>query len=139
MDFPFKMVYFCISKINNPYNSQLAMKEITIDDVKSFLNSMNVKIDIYGMVFAERQRCQETMRMLGINEIVAKSIIKTLDATDFSKYFDDTTQWGCDLWAFGKDINGEEIYIKIGLGLPNRQTVCVSFHRADFPIQYPFK
>ncbi|MBQ0061950.1 MAG: hypothetical protein KBT15_09285 [Bacteroidales bacterium] len=139
MDFPLKMVYFCIFKINNPYNSQLAMKEITIDDVKSFLNSMNVKIDIYGMVFAERQRCQETMRMLGINEIVAKSIIKTLDATDFSKYFDDTTQWGCDLWAFGKDINGEEIYIKIGLGLPNRQTVCVSFHRADFPIQYPFK
>ena len=26
------------------------------------------------MVFAERQRCQETMRMLGINEIVAKRI-----------------------------------------------------------------
>lgn len=37
------------------------MKEITIDDVKSFLNSINVKIDVYGMVFAERQRCQETM------------------------------------------------------------------------------
>ena len=52
------------------------MKEITIEDVKNFLNSMNVKIDIYGMVFAERQRCQETMRMLGINEIVAKEIFK---------------------------------------------------------------
>ena len=119
--------------------SQLAMKEITIDDVKNFLSSMNVKIDVFGMVFADRQRCQETMRMLGINEIVAKSIIKALDATDFSKYFDDASQWGCDLWAFGKDINGEEIYIKIGLGLPNRQTVCVSFHKPDHPIQYPFK
>lgn len=115
------------------------MKDITIDDVKKFLNSLNVKIDIYGMVFAERQRCQETMRMLGINEKVAKSIIKTLEATDFSKYFDDTTQWGCDLWAFGKDIKGEEIYIKIGLGMQDRQTVCVSFHKADFKIQYPFK
>jgi len=73
---------------------------ITIEDVKSFLNSMNVKIDIYGMVFAEKQRCQETMRMLGINEVVAKEIVKSLEATDFSKYFDDTTQWGCDLWAF---------------------------------------
>lgn len=115
------------------------MKEITIDDVRNFLSSMNVKIDIYGMVFAERQRCQETMRMLGINENVAKSIIKTLNATDFSKYFEDTVQWGCDLWAFGKDINGEDIYIKIGLGLTGRQTICVSFHKADFPIQYPFK
>lgn len=115
------------------------MKEVTINDVKSFLGSLNVKIDIMGIVFAERRRCQETMRMLGISETVAKSIIKTLEATDFSKYFEDTTQWGCDLWAFGKDIKGEEIYIKIGLGLPDRQTVCVSFHKADFPIQYPFK
>ena len=115
------------------------MKEITIEDVKSFLNRMHVKVDIYGMVFADRHRCQETMLMLGINEVVAKHIVMALDATDFSKYFDDTTQWGCDLWAFGKDIKGEEIYIKIGLGLPNRQTVCVSFHKADFPIQYPFK
>ena len=48
------------------------MKEITIEDVESFLDSMHVKIDIYGMVFAERHRCQETMRMLGINELVAK-------------------------------------------------------------------
>lgn len=139
MGFQFKRCTFAYLKYVNHSNSQIAMKEITIDDVKNFLNSMNVKIDIYGMVFAERQRCQETMRMLGINAIVAKSIIKTLEATDFSKYFDDTTQWGCDLWAFGKDINGEEIYIKIGVGLPNRQTVCVSFHKADFPIQYPFK
>lgn len=100
---------------------------------------MNVKIDF--MVWSLRSasvarrlcECSESTRLL------RKSIIKTLDATDFSKYFDDTTQWGCDLWAFGKDINGEEIYIKIGLGLPNRQTVCVSFHKADFPIQYPFK
>ena len=115
------------------------MKEITIEDVKSFLDSVHVKIDVYGMIFAERHRCQETMRMLGINELVAKNIVKTLDASDFSKYFDDVTQWGCDLWAFGKDIKGEEVYIKIGLGLPNRQTVCVSFHKADFPIQYPFK
>lgn len=38
------------------------MKEITIEDVRSFLDSVNVKIDVYGMVFAERQRCQETMR-----------------------------------------------------------------------------
>ena len=115
------------------------MKEITIEDVKNFLKSMNVKIDIYGMVFAQRQRCQETMRMLGINEIVAKEIVKSLDATDFSKYFDDTSQWGCDLWAFGKDVNNEEIYIKIGLGHPNRSTVCVSFHKPDSPIQYQFK
>lgn len=115
------------------------MKEITIQDVKNFLNTLNVKIDVYGMVFANRDRCQDTMRMLGISECVAKSIIKTLEPTDFSKFFEDTTQWKCELWAFGKDVNGEEIYIKIGLGSPSKKTICVSFHKADHPIKYPFK
>ena len=59
------------------------MKDITIEDVKSFLKSMSVKVDIYGMVFADRKRCQETMRMLGINEKIAQNIIMTLDAADF--------------------------------------------------------
>lgn len=27
----------------------------------------------------------------------------------------------------------------LNVKLPDRQTVCVSFHKADFPIQYPFK
>lgn len=121
------------------FNTNPIMKKITIQDVCSFLNSMNVKMDIYGIVFADRQRCQETMRMLGITERVARNIVKTLEASDFSKHFDDISQWGCDLWAFGKDIDGKEIYIKIGLGLPNRNTICVSFHKPDSPITYPFK
>ena len=62
---------------------KIMMREITVEDVRSFLNSLNVKLDVYGMVFADRKRCQEPMRMLGINE--------------------------------------------------------VSFHEADFTIQYPFK
>lgn len=81
------------------FNTNPIMKKITIQDVCSFLNSMNVN----------------------------------------SKHFDDISQWGCDLWAFGKDIDGKEIYIKIGLGLPNRNTICVSFHKPDSPITYPFK
>lgn len=53
------------------------MKDIAIEDVKEFLDSMNVKIDIFGLVFADRKRCQDTMRMLGINEVVAKEIINS--------------------------------------------------------------
>lgn len=88
------------------------MKEITIEDVKSFLNRMHVKVDIYGMVFADRHRCQETMRMLGINEVVAKHIVMALDATDFSKYFDDTTQWGCIYGHLVKILKGKKFILK---------------------------
>ena len=36
-----------------------------------------------------------------------------------------------DLWVFGKDVNGQEVYIKICYGLPNRSTIFVSFHIAE--------
>lgn len=44
-----------------------------------------------------------------------------------------------DLWVFGKDVKGQEVYIKICYGLPNRSTICISFHVAEFPMNYPYK
>ena len=44
---------------------------------------------------------------------------------------------GDDYWEFGKRINGVEVYIK--LKIQNDWAVCLSFHRAEYPIKYPFK
>ncbi|MBQ7686854.1 MAG: hypothetical protein IJT28_06440 [Bacteroidaceae bacterium] len=44
-----------------------------------------------------------------------------------------------EMWVFGKDMDGTELYIKIALGQPNSRTVCISFHLAEHPIQYAFK
>lgn len=33
-----------------------------------------------------------------------------------------------EMWVFGKDVKGREIYIKIMLGGVGCQTICVSFH-----------
>ena len=38
-----------------------------------------------------------------------------------------------------KDVRGNEIYIKITLGKPNSHTICISFHKAEYPISYPLK
>ena len=43
-----------------------------------------------------------------------------------------------DLWVFGAVVKKQEIYIKIQLGLPSSNTVCISFHFAEFPMHYPF-
>ena len=29
--------------------------------------------------------------------------------------------------------------VKISYGLPNRSTICVSFHIAEYPMKYPYK
>ena len=44
-----------------------------------------------------------------------------------------------DMWVFGKDYDGTELYIKISLGAPGSKTICISFHEAEHPLSYPFK
>ena len=43
------------------------------------------------------------------------------------------------MWVFGKDFNGNEIYIKIALGVQDKNTICISFHKAEHKMNYPFK
>ena len=65
-----KSAYICVIYLDVEIlsiNRKMMISEITVEDVRNFLNSLNVKLDVYGMVFADRKRCQETMRMLGIN------------------------------------------------------------------------
>jgi len=44
-----------------------------------------------------------------------------------------------DMWVFGKDVKGQEVYIKISLGQKNSQTICISFHISEYKMKYPFK
>ena len=44
-----------------------------------------------------------------------------------------------DMWVFGKDVKGREVYIKIMLSGHCMQTICISFHLAEHPLTYQFK
>ena len=44
-----------------------------------------------------------------------------------------------EMWVFGKDVKGREVYIKIMLSIHCTQTICISFHLAEFPLHYPLK
>ena len=44
-----------------------------------------------------------------------------------------------EMWVFGKDVNGCEVYIKVAMGEPNNRTLCISFHKAEHKMAYPFK
>jgi hypothetical protein len=43
------------------------------------------------------------------------------------------------IWVFGKDVKGVEVYIKISMGNFNSETICISFHPAEYIMNYPFK
>ena len=43
------------------------------------------------------------------------------------------------LWVFGYEHEGEEIYIKLSDDFGHNIAKCISFHKADFVMQYPYK
>ncbi|MEE3447354.1 MAG: toxin [Bacteroidales bacterium] len=114
---------------------------ITKEDVERFLRSMKNKIEIFGIRYRDdREKNLQALLDLGIRPNDRTNIVKQLQAEDYSSGpVTDTLNKGNDLWIFGKYIKESEIYIKITLGFPNNNVVCISFHIAEKPMSYPFK
>lgn len=67
-------------------------------------------------------------------------IIESLIADDYVEgpVIDTLNQLG-EMWVFGKDVKGREVYIKIMIDEQVSQTICISFHLAEYPLKYPLK
>ena len=117
------------------------MGMITVDIVKEFLNQFNIKAQIFGIQFRnDREKNKETLRLLEISPLQREMIVKNLQAEDYVEgpVIDILNKEG-EMWVFGRDVKGREVYIKITLGYENGQTICISFHIAEHPLSYPFK
>ena len=117
------------------------MAEITLHDVNVFLDNFKVKASVFGIKFRnDRTKNIDTLFRLGISAKIRERIVLSLEDVD---YCDgpilDSLNKGADMWVFGKDYDGHELYIKISLGDAGDNTVCISFHEAEFTLHYPFK
>lgn len=114
---------------------------ITVEEVKEFLNQFNIKAQIFGIQFRnDRKKNRETLLLLDISPLQRELIVKNLEVQDYVEgpVIDVLNKEG-EMWVFGKDVKGREVYIKITLGYENGQTICISFHIAEHPLSYPFK
>lgn len=114
---------------------------VTIEEVKAFLDQFNIKAQVFGIRFRnDREKNKETMRLLALTPFQREVIVKTLQVEDYVEgpVIDVLNKEG-EMWVFGKDVKGREVYIKITLGNENGQTICISFHIAEHPLEYPFK
>lgn len=110
-------------------------------EVELFLNDFKVKMQFMDIVFLnDRGKNAKTLAILEIPVTKQKQIVEELEVKDYSEGpIEDTNFVGSPLWVFGKIVKGHELYIKISMGMPNRSTLCISFHISEFPINYPLK
>lgn len=114
---------------------------ITKQEVETYLKELKVKMEIFGILFLdERGKNQQTLHDLEISPAKRKEVIFSLKSEDYSQGpLDEKMRGILPMWIFGKQVKKKEVYIKISMGLENNKTVCISFHIAEHPMNYPFK
>lgn len=113
----------------------------TRSEVEQFLSQFKVKLDIWGIFFLDnREKNKQTMAHMNFRPLDRLNVVKSIEVEDYSEgpIKDELNGFG-EMWVFGKDVEGQEIYIKITLGRPGSNTICISFHIAEYPMQYPLK
>lgn len=113
----------------------------TREEVERFLNNFQSKLKIFRIIFRDdRGKNTQALAELEITPIYREGIIKNIVAEDYCEgpIVDTLNTYG-EMWVFGKDVKKQEVYIKISLGHPNSATICISFHKAERPLKYPFK
>lgn len=113
----------------------------TLAEIQKFLNDFHQKVEVFDIFFLDdREKNQGSISKLDLVPGARKQVVQSLTIEDYSEgpIKNILNKWG-DLWVFGKDFNGQEVYIKIAYGVPNRRAICISFHVAEFPMNYPYK
>jgi hypothetical protein len=114
---------------------------ITKEQVESFLREFKTKMNIFGLLYRDdRDKNKKALEELEIVPSFRRIVIENLKAEDYLKgpVVDELNRLG-EMWAFGKDVKGREVYIKIMIVGTTSQTICISFHLAEYPLEYPFK
>lgn len=110
-------------------------------EVEEFLSALKAKLLIWDVAYrVDRLKNQQTLLALEITQASIKNILSDLTLTDYAQGpLPDTLYKGPDMWVFGKWIKEREVYIKITIGQPSLPVICISFHLAEHPMNYPFK
>ncbi|MCK9422087.1 MAG: toxin [Bacteroidales bacterium] len=115
----------------------------SVDEVRLFLEQLNTKFILLGdpVSFENREKNHEALAELDIRPTDREKYIRNLKVEDYysGPNPDDCNPDGPPYFEFGLNIKGNEVYIKLTLGYPNKRINCISFHIAERPITYPFK
>jgi hypothetical protein len=90
-----------------------------------------------GIIYAGRDKNWDTLVDLNMTSAMRNECVLGLTWRDYCQgpLADERGQPG-DLWVFGTNSGGCEIYIKLKLA-QGENAVCISFHKAEFSMEYP--
>lgn len=110
-------------------------------DIKAYLGQLKAKLGVFGVVFRNRDKNLSAFDDLNISPKQREDFLNDLKPEDYCSgpNPDKDVPDRPDYYEFGIVVNGQEVYIKLSLGLTNKPVDCISFHVAEWPMKYPLK
>lgn len=109
------------------------------EEVEKYLKELIDKIKIFDVIIEDRKEFYELQKEFEITQSYCKEEIKKLTYKNYYKGPSEDKINKGEYWEFGKLIKKTEVYIKINKGIPNRNVICISFHKAKHKMTYPLK
>jgi hypothetical protein len=110
--------------------------------IKTFLKEFKkIASGRRGIYLIPREESQKTLADLGLTKKNFKEVIMTLSVMDYCEGPKIDESRPGNIWIFGKQIGGKEIYIKLKVAQVSRKkiAICISFHPAAFTLCFPFQ
>lgn len=110
-------------------------------EIASFLKDFKEKMKFWDVLFRDdRGKNTQALIDLELRPIDRKNTLETLETIDYSEGpIKENLYGGADMWVFGKTIKKREVYIKITMGAMGSSVICISFHLAQYKMNYPLK
>jgi len=112
----------------------------TKEEVATFLKDFKEKMKFWEVLFRdERGKNAQALVDLELRPIERKVILERLTVQEYSEGpIAEKLYGGSAMWVFGKTIKKKEVYIKITMGAIGASVICISFHLAEYKMNYPF-
>lgn len=114
------------------------------EEVREFLTAFKLAIEYERCAFRGRARTDQDLINLNLTRRQALEAICALTPDDYSTGpRPDDTEETKEVWVFGYDHEGTEVYVKLRLNPTRRNEmprgVVWSFHEAAHPMRYPLR
>jgi len=110
------------------------------EDVQNFLKEFKTFAKVFDVFVINTEKNINSLLDLGITANIRKDIILNLEVENYYRGPSkdrDLPQF--DVWEFGVKLSEtDDVYIKLSTRREKSRSICLSFHRAEFKINYPY-
>ncbi|MDD2716779.1 MAG: type II toxin-antitoxin system MqsR family toxin [Candidatus Wallbacteria bacterium] len=107
--------------------------------VVDFLSELKEVIDTGKFYLIDRDKNLKFAAELGITREMIKSTVRELEAENYYQGPTPDRDKPGEVWEFGKELMGREIYIKVKIVQGQCKVICISFHEAESGMTYPLR